>query len=54
MAFNSASYSFKNISKHGNKSPVDYEDIIIISTTPAISTSFSPIGRNSNSKKKSF
>ena len=38
--------SDKNINDRGNKSPVEDEEIIIIGTTPAISTSFSPIGRN--------
>ena len=42
---NSASYSFKNITEHGKKSPVEDEEIII-STRPAIGRSLSPIGRN--------
>ena len=46
MSFNSASYSSKTMNENGNKSPVEDEDIIIIDTTPAISTSFSTIGRN--------
>ena len=45
-AFNSASYSSKNINEHSNKSPVEDQDIIIIGTTPARSTSFSPTGIN--------
>ena len=36
----------KNINEHGNKPPVEDEEIRIIGTTPEISTSFSPIGRN--------
>ena len=46
MSFNSASYSSKNINEHGNKSPVEDEQIIIVGTTPEISTGFSPIGIN--------
>ena len=45
MSFTSASYSSKNINEHRNKSPVENENIIIIDTTPEISTSFSPICR---------
>ena len=43
MSFNSASYSPKNINVDGNKSPVEDEEIIIIGTTPVISTIISPI-----------
>ena len=46
MSFNSESHISKDITEHGNYSPVEDEDIIIIGTTPAISTSFSPIGIN--------
>ena len=45
-SFNSESYSYKNINEHRNKSPVEDEEIRIIGTNPAISTSFSPIGKN--------
>ena len=45
-SFKSASYSSKNINQHGNKSAFEDEDIIIIGTTPSISTSFSPIDIN--------
>ena len=45
-SLNSASYSSKNINKHGNKLPVEYEDTRNIGTIPTISVSFSPIGRN--------
>ena len=36
----------KNITQHGKTSPVEYEEIDIIVTSPAISITFSPIGRN--------
>ena len=45
-SFNGASYSSKNIYEHGNKSPVEGEEIRIIGTVPEIRTKFSPIGRN--------
>ena len=45
-SFNSATYSSKTSNEHVKKSPVEYEDIIIIITSPAISRKFSPIGRN--------
>ena len=44
MSFNSASYSPKNINVDGNKSPVEDEEIIIIGTTPEISTFFHQLG----------
>ena len=45
-SFNSATKSSKKIKEHVNKSHVEDEDIIIIGTTPEISTRFSTIGRN--------
>ena len=45
-SFNIVSYYSKKINEHGKKIAVKEEDIIIISTTPEISTIFSPIGRN--------
>ena len=46
ISFKSASYSSKTINGHGNKSPIEDEEIIIIGTNPEISTSFPPIGIN--------
>ena len=43
---NNASYSYKNIIQHGKKSPVQDEEIKIIGIRPAISITFSSIGRN--------
>ena len=41
---NSASSSSKNINEHGNKSPVEDEEIGIIGITPEISTFFHQLG----------
>ena len=38
--FNSAPYSSKNLNKHGNKPPIEDENIIIIGATLAIGTTF--------------
>ena len=38
--FNSASYSSKTFNEQDNKSPVEYDENIIIGTTPGISTRF--------------
>ena len=43
--FNNAPYSSKNITQHGKKLPVEDDDIKIIDLRPAISRTFSPIGR---------
>ena len=44
-SINSASYSSPE-KNHGNKSPVEDKGVRISGTMPAISKSFSPIGRN--------
>ena len=44
--FNNVSYFSKKITQHGKKLPVEDEDIENIGTRPAISRTFSPIGRN--------
>ena len=46
MSFNSESHTSKDITEHGNYSPVEDEDIIFIGTTPEISVIVSPIGKN--------
>ena len=46
MSLNSVSYSSKKINEHVNELPVEDKEIRIIYTTTAISTKFSPTGRN--------
>ena len=45
-AFNSASYSYKNIHEHGKKLPFEDEEIRIIGNRPETSRTFSLIDRN--------
>ena len=53
-SFNSSSYSHKNINGHGNQSPAEDKDIIIIGPTTEISTSFTNWNKYSNSTKNHF
>ena len=43
--FNDSSYSSRNITHNGKKSPIEDDENKIVDTRPAISRNFSPSGR---------